>query len=203
MSGSANTEQGSSVPTAGDSNGEPIRFQVTLQAEDYLRANQLNLRLRLFRRGMILAFLALWIFYSLLDLFLGGQWTGEQIIGSVTAAFPVSLAVFAAIILVSWLYLRFSSRRLFRQNKMLSTAQSISAGANGVDFSSSLGQSHIAYALLHKWAANDHLILLYPGDNLFYLLPRRCVNEEQWRGLIAFLSASACPRTGPRPSQAR
>ena len=106
------------------------------------------------------------------------------------------LGVFIALAVVFTLVLIFlmpkqRARKNFRQMPALRRSQSVNWDATSITFTSDYGNASIPLADLHQWAADDEIVIIYPADHLFYMLPSRVFGDRRdWDSLIAALEAS-------------
>lgn len=175
-----------------------LTFDVCLEPADYSAASRLNLRVYYGPRRLAAFFFGIWLLYAVVSLAPAPVWSLPRLLGTLALTLVVTLAVMAGVALALWLTMPMRCRRLFRLHKMLHQPQTVSLSDDGLHFVSSLGDTSFAPSMLLRWAADTHTLLLYPGETLFFVLPRRCLTDEAWRRLLAYLAASGCPRAGPR-----
>ena len=86
-----------------------------------------------------------------------------------------------ALFLILWtlLYffavLPFRARKVFKQNRFRLHETEGRIDESGISFKSDLGESHIPWDHFVKWKESRRLILLYPIDTQFLVLPKRCL----------------------------
>ena len=63
-------------------------------------------------------------------------------------------------------------RKSFRQMPALGREQRILWDDTILTITSDYGESNMAFAEIHQWAANDDFLLIYPMDHMHHILPR-------------------------------
>jgi hypothetical protein len=130
-------------------------FQGVLTQRDYVRSQFLHMRPRR-------AFAVIGVFLLLL-------FAAAVVIGD--GAIPL-LALLAFLGLQFFVYVPWRSRRAFNQYKALSEPVSITLREDGLYFARAHGSGLLPWSQIRKWKASSDLILLYPADHIFHLVPR-------------------------------
>ena len=82
------------------------------------------------------------------------------------------------------------SRRLFRQYQALADPVAVEVRADGVFFRRPTGEGLLPWTHVRKWRHSRTLVLLYPADNVFHLVPRRFFPDPRAYGdFLATLEA--------------
>lgn len=129
----------------------PIEGQLT--QNDYMAAQFLHLRPRPVFAVIGVILLALY------------AWALTQKPSFLLVGVGIYLAVYFTL-LIPW-----QVRRTFRQYKALSELISVEIRDDGLFFKKPNSEGLFPWAHIIKWKRNKKLLLLYPADNLFYVLP--------------------------------
>ena len=80
------------------------------------------------------------------------------------------------------------SRRHFRKYPAIHGPQSLSlltqadapdGAVQGVTMRSTLGETHLTWPLIHRWAENDQFLLLYLQPRMYFIVPKRADPGDQ------------------------
>lgn len=120
---------------------------------DYMSAQFLHLRPRpaFAVVGILLLGLAVWALFDSRSLILLG-----------CLIFLVAICAF---------YIPFKAKRTFRQYKALSEPIVMEVREDGLFFKRQNGEGLVPWSHIIKWRSSKTLVLLYPADNLFYIVP--------------------------------
>lgn len=127
----------------------------TLQQRDYVRAQFLHMRPR---RSFAVVGALLLLLFCVAVVFGGG-------------ALPL-LAMLAILVVQFFVYVPWRARRAFGQYKALSEPFSMMVREDGLYFEREHGSGLLPWSQIRKWKSNRDLILLYPADHIFHMLPR-------------------------------
>jgi YcxB-like protein len=114
--------------------------------------------------------------------------------------FAEILAIYTALAIALGVFIVFvapkqRAKKNFKQMPALRRGQSVVWDDAAIAFTSEYGNASIPFADLHQWAADDEIVIIYPADHLFYMLPARVFATEGDRdALIAALEASPVKR---------
>lgn len=72
----------------------------------------------------------------------------------------------------------YSARRAFRQYKALAEPMSIEVRDDGLYFKREPGEGVLPWSYIRKWKRDSKLLLLYPANNLFYLIPSHLFESD-------------------------
>jgi len=87
------------------------------------------------------------------------------------------------------IYMPWRAKRNYRQYKALSEPVSVEVKQDGLYFKRQTGEGLVPWSHVNKWRLGKALILLYPTNNVFYLIP-----SHFFPGQEAFLSFVAVLR---------
>ena len=110
--------------------------------------------------------------------------------------FRMMLAIYLPLGLAFWLFIYFwlvgkRARKQFRQAPMLSREQRVHWDDEKMFFESANGTTHFDINELHQVCADDQILLLYPADHIFYVLPRRLFESDaQFNSLVSRVKQS-------------
>jgi anthranilate synthase component II len=177
----------------------PVAF--TLTANDMVAGNRLAVR-RYVRKGAVKFAIAVVIVSLAVSVFAFGMRTRPVadallLFGKIFATYAVIAIVFTLGVL--FIMPKRRATKNFRQMPALSREQAVSWDETSITFNSTYGNAIIPLAELHQWAAddraNDGIVIIYPADHLFYMLPARVFATPSDRErLIAALEASGIKR---------
>ncbi len=130
-------------------------FQGALQQRDYVRAQFLHMRPR--RSFAVFGVLLLLLF-------------GAAVVFG-DGALPL-LGVLTFLGLQFFVYVPWRARRAFDQHMALSEPVNITIQTDGLYFEREHGCGLLPWSHIRKWKTNRDLILLYPADHIFHMIPR-------------------------------
>jgi len=173
----------------------PIAF--TLSESDVLAGNRLAMR-RSVRKG--LPRFALILIMIALGITLFAYAMNSQPLPIVAILFAKVFAIYSAVGGVIMLILLFvmpkqRAKKNMAQMPALGREQMVAWDNTTIAFTSHYGNVQVPFADLHQWAADDGIVIIYPADHLFHMIPERLFNAPSDRdGLIAALEASGVKR---------
>ena len=173
----------------------PIAF--TLTQADILAGNRLAIR-RSVRKGLVK--FALIVLGIALGITVFVYAMNPQPLAAVAELFAKILAVYsgvgAAIILILLFVMpKQRAKKNIAQMRALSREQTVAWDDTTIAFTSGYGNAQVPFADLYRWAADDGIVIIYPADHLFYMIPERVFASQSDRDtLIAALEASTVPR---------
>jgi hypothetical protein len=106
----------------------------------------------------------------------------------------MGLVVLLFLYSLSFLLLPRRAERLFRQQTSMHKLLRFAWSGKGCVQGSAHGEGTYVWSDLHRWSNGSSAVLIYHTDNLFFVLPRRALTDEQHRDLVDTLSASGLPR---------
>lgn len=137
-----------------------------IKEEDYVAAQFVHIRPRpLFAVVGILLVLS-----AILTVFIAGS----VIVGAALAYFMLYFLVF----------IPYSARKNYRLYKAISEPVTVTIQEDGIFFKREGGEGLMKWSEIVKWRPSKKLVLLYPTNNLFYLLPSHIFSQES--GFEAF-----------------
>lgn len=153
---------------------EGTECDIRLSEPDFVAARSLSMRPRPWLRTVGIVMAVLYGMILCLALIQSLR-TGE--------AWHVTLILWALALVLAWHFLvgvKRYSRKLFRQRKgVLDSHCRLTEDA--LEMTNDQGHGSLRYDRLTKWRENEDLILVYPSDDLFFILPKRCFDP---RGLV-------------------
>jgi hypothetical protein len=150
---------------------EMTPIQGSLKEADYLAAQWLHIRPRP-------------VFAIVGIMLLGGA------LAALYASRSWSFAGVLVILCLSFLYMPFQSRRLFRQYRALSERMTIAVRDDGLYVTTETGEGLVPWSYVIKWRYNDRLLLLYPANTVFYLLPSHLFpSSEAFHDFVALVKS--------------
>ena len=173
----------------------PVAFTLTL--DDMIAGNRLAIR-RSVRKGAPKFALWIVIISVAISLFAFGMRTRP--LADALILFGKIFAIYAAIGIVIALIIVFimpkqRAKKNFTQMPALRRDQTVSWDDTSIAFASDYGNARLPFADLHRWSAGGGIVILYPADHLFYILPNRIfANNDDRDNLIAALEGSLVPQ---------
>ncbi len=173
----------------------PTAFTLTL--DDMVAGNQLAFR-RYGRKAMpryILVMIAISLGVTLI-----AYAAVPRPLPEILQLFGEIFGVYAALSVVLFLFVllvmpKQRAKKNFKQMPALSREQTVSWDSASIAFASEYGNARIPLAELYQWAADDEIVIIYPADHLFYMLPRRVfANGDDRDRLIGALESSLVRR---------
>ncbi len=87
------------------------------------------------------------------------------------------------------------TKKTFQQMPEVSREQSISWDELAITTTNSQGNARVLFAEFHRWASNEHCVIIYPADHIFYVFPRRIfTNPHDFEALIDVFRRSGVQR---------
>lgn len=131
-----------------------MRIEGIVREADYIRSQYLHLRPRpvLAALGILILGLLIWALLSVPGWIL-----------------PAAVAYLSLVFLV---ILPYRGRRNYRQYKALSEPTTIELRDEGIFFKRTNGEGLLPWSQIIKWRESKTLVLLYPANNMFHLVPR-------------------------------
>ncbi len=169
----------------------PIPF--TLSTEDVLSAGRFGFirayRQNILRNSLILVFIA-GLISAGIEIFDGFE------ISSFLELFMILVLIYTGLLLVlipvAWFVLvPIKTKKTFQQMPAISREQTLSWDDRAIMISSSQGNMCVPYAEFHRWTANKNVIMVYPADYVFYVLPRRIFPSQEGFDELAGLLLSS------------
>jgi YcxB-like protein len=93
-----------------------------------------------------------------------------------------SLLLFGAIaylIVFFFVYTPWWARKTFLQYKALSESVSMQVRSDGLFFKRQNGEELVPWSYIVKWRNNKKLLLLYPANNVFYIVPNHFFAKQE------------------------
>ena len=173
----------------------PVSFTLTL--DDMIAGNRLAYR-RYGRKVMaryVLAMVGISLGVTLIAYAAAPRSLAEILLlfGKIFSVYAVLSVVL--ILCVLFLLPKQRAKKNFNQMPALRREQSVSWDDASIAFMSEYGNARIPFAELYQWAADDGIVIIYPADHLFYMLPQRVfVNGDDRDRLIGALESSLVRR---------
>jgi YcxB-like protein len=162
-----------------------ITLNCKLKPEDYIKAQYLHMRPSPWLKYPGIAFLSLWLVFSV---------ASASLSGSLTRAFraltPILFfGLFCALIL--FIILPRNVHRIFLQQKTLQIEYKSVISPEIIESTSEIGTARIRLSDFHKYKVDKDLILLYQSQAIFLIFPRRFFTlEEDFKIFLSYLEAN-------------
>lgn len=83
----------------------------------------------------------------------------------------------------------FQAKKQYRELKSIQSEMRLRIEDKGIMIESCIGNSNLDWSHFKKWAYNESIIIMYITSRMFYMLPRRVLeNEEQFESILEILS---------------
>lgn len=143
-----------------------MEFNYTLTEAEMITAMKLHgkgskkIRLLIGYIGVVLAITAIFTSYRLYPIMMitGG------LIGFTVAYFVI---------------IPYQAKKQYKELKSIQSELRISINTEGIQIDSVTGNSKLDWSHFRKWAYNDDMILFYITSRMFYMLPRRVIQDQQ------------------------
>jgi len=110
--------------------------------------------------------------------------TGENSASPISSLFPIAMGL----VLVS--LPRFTARRQFKSNKLISMPITGSVSSEGVSISNEVGSANIKWEHFHKYVISPKLVLLFQSSAVFQIFPSSFFqNEADWSSFNALVKS--------------
>jgi hypothetical protein len=166
-----------------------VRFTPT--AADYVGARRDSFRRWLRRRGLLL--LAIPPVIALLG-GMGEPPTATDLLYNLLGFGILGLMMSAAILGLWFLWLPWSSRRLYAQSKTIQLDHACGWSEAGYSYASEVGSGQIKWPMLHGWQRGRRAFLFYFNDSVMHFLPLRVLDPAEAADLQATLERSGLRR---------
>ena len=150
-------------------------FKVTLTEEDFLKAAYVHGRRWLWRFALpyfgILSVLMFWI-------------TSRS--AGLGTMFQLGFMVFLIAVLIYKWFVQFPARtrKHYRQQVETQGELTCEIGEEAFGMEHKNGHFKKPWGEFRRWRGTDEFILLYPTDNAYFVIPRRCLDAEEWKAAV-------------------
>ncbi len=97
-----------------------------------------------------------------------------------------------------WVLWPFSARRQMRSNKELRQPMHCKGDDAGWHVRIGASSSDISWDAYTKWSENTDMLLIYPNNNIFQMIPKRALSgPHDLERIRAWLSSAGVPRVAP------
>ena len=76
------------------------------------------------------------------------------------------------------LYLPYRAKRIFKQQKSLHQPFTVEVTSEGLNWSSSAGDSQMPWSFFSTWRENQQVFLIYQADVMFHMVPTRAFRSH-------------------------
>ncbi|NBB49093.1 hypothetical protein GVN24_12485 [Rhizobium sp. CRIBSB] len=151
--------------------------EFTLTADDHANALKLN-AIDVFKRPANLALKAAFIIIFIL-LFAMQITVGSSIEGMELPLLLLVIGVTCGPFLVAFLLLPIRARWIYKRQKQLHKPITIQWSNEGITATGAEGHWTTSWTDYHRFVADEKMLLFYIGPNLFQMLPRRALSDDQ------------------------
>jgi hypothetical protein len=160
-----------------------MKFTVQLVEQDMHEAMKLHITQNRSLRRWAVGLLAIFILGVAVTLYKGvkdGDWeTDLFIVLLILVLFPIFF----------YRAMKKQVAKLFQQQKDLRNPYMIEFSETGYVTEGSNGTTRMIWSNVHRWEANDHILLLYQSDMLFNLLPFRFLPETERQQVLQMVES--------------
>jgi len=107
------------------------------------------------------------------------------------ATYPIIIlsgAILGYLTVYLWI-IPYQAKKQYRELKSIQSEIQIKIDNNGFKIESTTGKSELDWGHFKKWAYNKNIIIMYITSRMFYILPRRAIdNEEQLNNILTILN---------------
>lgn len=159
---------------AGMNNNNDLTVKVRLNLEDYIQANRVFFKKRLYLMGIFYSVFALLI--SLYSATKKGPEIGILTIlqGVIIAAVFGALASF-----LEWTTIKAKSKRVFNSNKQLGKQQIYGLSSTGIEVKTESGSGVIPWANIYKFVESNTGFYLYTGKQRALVVPKKVLKKPE------------------------
>ena len=158
--------------------GGVMTYQLNLSEEDYLKAAKLYGRRWLWRFALpyfvILSALMFWI--TSRSAGLGG-------------AFQIGFVVFLGVVLFYKWFVQFPARtrKLYQQQIEIQSELTCTVEEEHFGIEHKNGYVKKPWGEFLRWTKTDEMILLFPMERAYFLIPKHQLSEEEWQETVAMM----------------
>ena len=179
--------------------GSSVAGEVTYQTTeaDYVAANRDWFRRAIVKRKALVRNVVTVLASFALGVVLSQGGKGTLAIGNLYAGLAMSGVVIVAVLLsyaVAYALIPRRAAKLFRQQTTFQKPMKFSWSDYGMVQDSANGTGTYAWRDLHRWTAGREAFMPYVNDQLYFIVPRRVLNEQQAADLLATLERSGLPQ---------
>ena len=114
------------------------------------------------------------------------------------------IAVLAAAYIPVWYFILLpaSIKKMYSQAKALHEPIEMTVGQDGLAATGPNGEGTIPWTHVHRWRESRHVLLIYFSDELYHVVPKRCLDHSQEEILRTALLKNVGPANNsfkPRP----
>ncbi len=106
------------------------------------------------------------------------QTVRQQMTLDIAVTYALQATFILGMMLTNRLLFPRQAKRLFRQNKEVSSPQEIEISENGMKLINSFGHSVRSWSHFIKWKEDKECFLLYHADLMFTIIPKRFFHES-------------------------
>lgn len=168
-------------------------FTISLDYENYLAANWLMVRRRMWWRGLARIFVTLFVVYAIVMFGIGAVLDGVTL-ATLLNSILMGLGFAAAMMIVlplCWLWkLPRSARKTWPQMHLEGLPTLHEFDETGICIANDRGSSNFEWHMLASWVENDDLLLMFRAKMMFHAIPKEQVSSDVLQALRAQLIAS-------------
>jgi murein endopeptidase len=161
----------------------PIDY--TIAQEELLDAIQAHQLANFTLKGLALFCAGFGVLIAVITWTFGTEGQRAAMFGSFALGGVIGLVIVAAAI--RWIVAPLSARRQYAQSAALCAEQTLSFDREKLYLNSELGDMRMPWGKFHKWHEGKRMILIYQNAQMFNLIPKRALSEDQLAGLLGFL----------------
>lgn len=155
-----------------------MTFSLQLEEEDFLKAGRLHGRRWLLRFALpyFAVLFALMVWFS-------------RNFGEHRVWFLAGFSVFLVLVLgFKWfVQMPRRTRKNFRQQAEVQKEMTCSLEEEHFSMEHANGSLRKPWSEFRKWRHSEDLILLYPTDLVYFVIPRRCLTDDEWNKVMTWL----------------
>lgn len=142
-----------------------------LRESDYVAAELLNQRARIFDIFLYIAIIAPFFFITF-------PHTSKNVFGLMVGIVLFTLIGIVFLALLFGLFIIVSAKNEFRQHRVLSEPLKLYADGSGVRIKRPNEELFLPWSHIHKWRSSRKLIILYASSQVFFILPSHIFPEH-------------------------
>ena len=158
-----------------------MEVKVEYISEDILEAQKLH-----YLKGAKYSIIGPLIFAVVIAVFIILLFTNFNESDRVIASSAVQISAVFILLSVGYyfFYLKYYSRSVLKKTPAFNSPTTFEINEEGIASSSELQNGITKWGIFIRAAHNDKVIILYPAPNIFYVIPRRVVSQEDWQKIL-------------------
>lgn len=158
-----------------------MEIKVNYTPQDILEAQKLH-----YLKGIKYSLVGPLIFAVVIAVLIILLFTNFNVSDRVIASSAVQISIVFIVLSVGYyfFYLKYYSKSVLKKTPAFNSLTTFEINEEGIRSSSELQNGITKWGVFIRAAHNDKVIILYPAPNIFWVIPRRIVSEQEWKYIV-------------------